>query len=67
MPSFVSFSNCSEPEAVGKGREVLFIDSFKNSNIYIENCVIIKKKKEAKAYVPTVMEITLGMLLGENG
>lgn len=44
MPSFVSFSNCSESEAGGKGREVLFIDSFQNSNIYIENCVDILKK-----------------------
>lgn len=68
MPSFVSFSNCSEPETGGKGRELLFIDSSQNSNIYIENCVVIKKKKkEAKAYVPTIMESTLGMLLGENG
>lgn len=66
MPLFVSFSNCSEPEARGKGREVLFIDCFQNSNIYIENCVFIKKK-EAKAYVPTVIESTLGMLLGKNG
>lgn len=37
--------------AGGKGREVLFIGSSQNSNIYIENYVVIKKKKKRENHM----------------